>query len=133
MQTQVEPLIGVGATLANGVIPLLGVQVGGPVAEHLEVRGTLESVFFITDIGLDLLYTFPVFGVLLEGYIGGGPDLIPLFINSSELWTAVHATAGLEYLTGSVGIYGKLQPLLPLFGVGAPVFVKARAGVNFYF
>ena len=125
--------VGVGAALTNGVIPLFGIQVGGPVAEQLEVRGTLDSVFFVTDLGLDLLYTFPVSGTTLEGYIGGGPDVIPLFINSSELWLAVHATAGLEYLTGSVGIYGELQPLLPFFGVGATVFIKTRAGVNFYF
>jgi len=132
--TQAQSYFGVGASVVNLFIPLPSVQVGGPVAERVELRITLDSVLVINDLGLDVLYTFPIPDAPLKGYVGGGPDVVWVLIAGGRPFLAAHATAGLEYLTDNLGIYGELQPLLPVLGTeGTPVFLKLRAGVNFYF
>lgn len=53
--------VGFGVSYATftGVIPNYpapSLQVGGPVSDALELRGTLESLLVVSNIGLDLLY-----------------------------------------------------------------------------
>ena len=125
--------LGFGATLAN-TSPLPSVQVGGPVAQNVELRGTLDSLGIISVFGVDALYKFPVSGASLGGYVGGGPDAVLAFIGGDNFILGLHATVGLEYFTSSLGIYGELQPLIPVSGFNrAPVLGKLRVGVNFYF
>lgn len=129
-----ESYFGVGAALGNLVIPLLSVQAGGPVVENVEVRGTLDSVLFVNDLGLDVLYTFAISDGPLEGYVGGGPDLVWIFVGNGGPFLTAHATAGLEYLTGNLGVYGEAQALLPVSVLNAALVPgKLRFGVNFYF
>lgn len=116
----------------DGAVPLLGLQLGGPVTERLELRGTLDTLLIASNIGADLLYPFAV-SEDVRGYIGGGADFIYLVIPELAYGSSfgLHATAGLEYLTGAVGFYGEVQPYILL---SSPIrALKARAGVNFYF
>ena len=109
-------------------------ELGGPVAQSVKLRGTLDSLGIISVFGIDALYKFLVSGASLGGYIGSGPDAGLAFIGGDNLILGLHATAGLEYFTGELGIYDELQPLIPILGFNsAPVLGKLRAGVNFYF
>ena len=128
-----ESYVGVGATLADFWFPMPSVQVGGPVAQ-MEVRGTLSSILSFNDFGLDILYRFPISDAPLAGYVGGGPNAGLVFFGGGDLILGLRATAGLEYFTGNIGIYGELQPVIPISGFnGVPVFGSLRTGVNFYF
>ena len=138
--TQAQTYLGIGATLVDFSLPLPNVQIGGKVAQNVEVRGTLDSTLAFNVLGLDALYPFAVSGTPLEVYVGGGPDLVWIF-SGGEPFLGVHVTVGLEYLLGvdvsgigNLGLYGELQPLFPLLGTeGLTSLVKARAGVNFCF
>ncbi len=117
---------------ADGVVPLLGLHVGGPVTETLELRGSLDTLLFISNLGADLLYPFKV-SPTLKGYAGGGADFVYIFIPGLAAGStfALHATAGLEARTGTLGFYGEVQPYVLL---SAPIrAVKARLGVNVHF
>jgi hypothetical protein len=74
--------VGIGGSVitasADGIFPLLGLQVGGPVAETLELCGTLDTLLFLSTLGADLLYPFAVLPTL-EGCAGGGADFAFLF------------------------------------------------------
>lgn len=107
-------------------------QAGGPVAETLELRGTLDTVLLLSILGADLLYPFAV-SPTLEGYAGGGADFAYLFVSglAAAGTLMLHATAGLEVRSGGLGIYGEVQPYTLL---SAPILaLKARFGVNVYF
>lgn len=126
---------GVGVSLltnfSDGAVPLLSLQFGSQVAENLELRGTLDTLLIASNVGADLLYPFSV-SEDVQGYAGGGVDFIYLFIPGVAGGSSfgLHATAGLEYLTGTVGLYGEVQPYALL---SAPILaLKARFGVNFY-
>ena len=131
-----ESYFGVGGTVvtnfAGGAAPLLGLQLGGPVADDLELRGTLDTLIFLSNLGLELLYTFEV-SPDVKGYAGGGGDFVYLFLPDllSEGGFALHGTAGLELRTGTVGFYGEVQPYTLV--VAPTLALKARTGVNFYF
>ncbi len=131
-----ESYFGVGGTVVtnftDGAAPLLGLQLGGSVAEALKLRGTLDTLIFFSNLGLELLYTFEV-SPDLKGYAGGGGDFVYIFLPGLAEGSAfaLHGTVGLELRTGTVGFYGEVQPYALL---GAPIVaLKARFGVNFYF
>ncbi len=111
-------------------LPLFGLQLGGPVANNLELRGTVDTIVLLSLAQVDLLYS-EGFSDGLRGYIGGGPDVtfVDLFRYPSA---AVHGTAGLEYRTGSVGFFAEVQPIVFLLDLQNPLF-KLGAGVNFHF
>jgi hypothetical protein len=73
--------VGIGGSVitasADGIFPLLGLQVGRPVAETLELRGTLDTLLFLSTLSADL-YPFAV-SPTLEGCAGGGADFAFLF------------------------------------------------------
>ncbi|CAA9583911.1 MAG: hypothetical protein AVDCRST_MAG86-3491 [uncultured Truepera sp.] len=131
-----ESYFGVGASVltnfTDGAAPLLNLQFGGPVADTLELRGTVDTLLFLSNLGADLLYAFDV-SPEVEGYAGGGVDFAYIFIPGLAAGSAfaLHGTAGLEYRTGAVGLYGEVQP----YGLlSAPILaLKARVGINFYF
>jgi len=128
--------VGFGASVltnfSDGAAPLLSLQVGGPVTETLELRGTLDTLLFLSNFGADLLYAFSL-SPEIEGYAGGGADFAYIFIPglAAASTFALHATAGLEYRPGRVGLYGEVQPYAL---TSAPIVaLKARFGVNFHF
>lgn len=97
------------------------------------MRALLDSIVLSNSLGLDLLYTVALPGRPLEVYAGGGAGIVWVPIVGTP-FVAVHATAGLEYLTGRLGSYGEVQPLLPVIGTeGGPVLIKLRSGLNTYF
>ena len=111
-------------------LPLFGLQYGGPVANNLELRGTLDTIYLFSFAQADLLYSVG-FSDDLRGYLGGGPGVI--FVGLFEVPDAeVHGTAGLEYRTGSVGFFAEAQPIFPLPDLQYPLF-KLGAGINFRF
>lgn len=131
-----ERYFGVGASVltnfVDGVFPLLSLQLGGSVADKLELRGTLETLLLISNAGVDLLYTFPV-AEEVRGYAGGGADLFFIVLPgvTADLAPGAHGTVGLEYPTGNVRFYSEIQLYL-LLALPVPI-PKFRAGVNFYF
>ncbi len=54
--------------------PLPSIQVGGPISETLELRGTLESIAIISNLGLDLLYPVMLEDADARFYLGGGAN-----------------------------------------------------------
>lgn len=120
--------------------PLFGVQVGVPLGARLELRGAFETVVLGSSLSADLLYRVGHFGPL-EGYVGAGPEVLfsptltVLPSQSTPLGTpnaGLHATAGLELRTGSVGFFGEVQPILTLEPVRLG-YTKVRSGINVHF
>lgn len=111
---------------------LLGLQLGGPVAAGLELRGTLDTVLIASNIGADLLYPFAI-SADTRGYAGGGADFFHFVFSDPEYGNTfgLHGTAGLEFYNGNTGLYSEVQPYLLL---DRTLFaIKVRAGVNVYF
>lgn len=111
---------------------LLGLQLSGPVAASLELRGTLDTVLIASNIGVDLLYPFAM-SVDTRAYAGGGADFFHFVFPDPEYGNAfgLHGTAGLEFYNGNTGLYSEVQPYLLL---DRTLFaIKVRAGVNVYF
>jgi hypothetical protein len=137
-----DTFVGGGVTLLTDftfAAPVVGVQVGGSVADNLYLRGTLDTLLFLAYfVGGDVLYTFPLQEADATVYVGGGPDvLFVLFPTSVGVLSGaafgVHATAGAEFDAGEVGIYLEGQPGF-FFGDGGALFLaRVRAGVNFHF
>lgn len=122
-------------TSSSGVFPFADLQVGGPVAENVEIRLSGLPLVVVNLVQLDSLYT-QGFAEALRGYAGGGADVLlsndPL---PSGLTFGVHATAGVEYRTGSlIGLFAEVQPI---FNLSEPederLFAKLAVGVNFHF
>ena len=113
---------------------LAGLQLGGPVAYGLELRGSLDTALIASDIGVDLLYPFAV-SADTRGYAGGGAHFLHLVFATPDSYGntfGLHGTAGLEYRTGdTTGLYSEVRPYL-LLG-DTLIAVKVRAGVNLYF
>lgn len=133
---------GVGADLFIGggfAVPLPSFQLGTEIAPHFELRGSLVTIFLISILGVDALYTYSTPDSALRYYVGGGPDLVLLFNigdpNSGPFpfLFAAHATAGLEYRHNElIGLYAEGQPFL-IFGGDLTPGVRLRSGVNFHF
>lgn len=127
---------GFGVTLVTNFSdispPLPSLQLGGFVSDTVVVRGVLESLILVTLLGVDVLYVTPLPDSDARGYVGGGADVgvaIVPFLGTGAIF-GVHGTAGIEWLTGQLGIFAETQPAL-YFGGG--LWVKLRAGVNVYF
>ncbi len=121
---------GVGAVLIGDELslgaPLLSLQYGTFLAEALELRGRLDTVLYIFDVGIDLLYTQNVADAL-RLYGGGGVNYLG-FIGPGAA-PSVHLTAGLEYRAATLGTFADVQAGLSSFGFSPTL----RAGLNFYF
>jgi hypothetical protein len=122
--------LGVGAALIGDELsfglPLLSFQYGTFLSKSLELRGRVDTILFVTDIGVDLLYTQSLVDNV-RGYVGGGVNLLTILGPGAA--AAVHLAAGLEYRTASVGAFGDVQAGYSSFGFSPTL----RAGVNFYF
>lgn len=130
---------------SSGVTPFAEVQVGGPMADHVELRLSGVPLVIANFLQIDLLYTQGL-SEALRGYVGAGADVLPFSFPRAGLGSAVHATAGVEYGLGSgIGLFAEAQPTFVLnapdtdfadfFGnAGSATFFATLAlGVNVHF
>jgi hypothetical protein len=109
----------------NFVAPGVGLQVGGEVSESVAIRATLDSYFgTVFAIGTDVLYLYNLPDTPdATVYAGGGLDYVVL--SGLGALPLAHGTVGLEYRTGSVGVFGELRLYIYV--------PNLRAGVNIHF
>ena len=112
----------------NFVAPGVGLQVGGEVSESVAIRGTFDSYFSdfgtVFTIGTDVLYLYNLPDTPdATVYAGGGLDYVVL--SGLGALPLAHGTVGLEYRTGSVGVFGELRLYIYV--------PNLRAGVNIHF
>lgn len=115
--------------VATGLVPFLGVQVGVRALEPLELRVAYEVSIGLTYAHADLLYSQPL-GDGLRGYAGVGPDYYEDGWNGARGY-GVHATAGFEVRTGTVGFFAEAQPIYGI-DLGA-LRLRSSLGVNLHF
>lgn len=134
-----------GIASSSGVAPFGAVQLGGPIAENVELRLSGLTIILATVFQLDLLYTQPLTETL-RGYAGGGGNVFLAAFAEDGVALAVHATAGVEADVGSgFGLFAEVQPTyvlnapdeaaaLLLGNEGAATFFGAlTVGVNVHF
>lgn len=110
-------------------IPYLGLQFGVRVTGPLEVRAAFDTLLLASSAHADLLYIQPLGGGA-RGYLGAGPDLYTNAFNT-EMNYGAHATAGIEYRTGIVGLFAEAQPIYAFSA--AALRARLGLGVNFHF
>ena len=107
-------------------LPFLGIQ-AGILFTSFELRLTADTFLFASAAHADVLYT-QWFSSDVRGYVGGGFDTYSnVFVGESN--PGVHATAGIEYRTGSVGLFVEGQPIYAL----NPSAVRGRVGLGINF
>lgn len=124
-----------GIISSSGAAPFAELQVGGPVADHVELRVSGLPLVLVNVLQADLLYTEQLTEAL-RGYAGGGADVL-LVAFTEGVSFAVHTTAGVESQLGSgIGLFAELQPIYllnaPYTGFGS-FFGKLATGVNVHF
>lgn len=124
-----------GVLSSSGVAPFAELQVGGPVAENVELRAAGLPLILINVLQLNLLYTWGL-SEAMRGYVGGGPDVLALAFTDGPAF-GVHATAGAEYRPGgALGLFAEVQPVYLVSGpyIGFDTFFgKLNLGVNLHF
>lgn len=131
-----ESFVGVGATnlsLTN-LFPVLSVQLGGPVAPNVEVRGVLETILIGNLLGADVNFV-PKLSDELSLAFGGGPHFtLVAAAGGGGAGFGAHAQGGVVYRPngGGVGIYGELRPTI-LYLASPTLDLQLRLGANFYF
>lgn len=124
-----------GIISSSGVFPFAELQVGGPVADNVELRVSVLPLVLANVLQVDLFYTKQL-SEALRGYTGGGADVLLVAFTEGPSF-AVHATAGAESQLGSgIGLFGEVQPIYivnaPYTGFGS-FFGKLALGINFHF
>ena len=134
---------GIGAAYSTdfGIVSTIGLfpsfQIGGPISDALELRGTAESIIATSNLGLELLY--PVLsGADARLYLGGGANARLFFYLPVSL--ELHLVLGGEYFFNNFSNSGADLSPLGLFGeariyslglfYGFPT-LEGRIGVNF--
>lgn len=116
-----------------GVVPLLGVQVGGPVLENLHLRAQFDTFLLASTLAADVLYRFDVGGGA-HLYLGGGLELFITTLLGFNAWPGAHGTLGFGYTPGNVGYVLEAQPFTRIAEAGIALdSVRFRAGANLYF
>ena len=131
---------GIGAAYSTdfGIVSNIGLfpsfQVGGPVSDALELRGTLETIVGTSNLGLELLYPVELKGTDAQLYLGGGAN--SRFFFYLPVRFELHLVLGGEYFFNSgadsspLGLFGEARIYsLGLF-YGSPT-LEGRVGVNF--
>ena len=132
-------------TSATGISPFAELQVGGPLADNVELRLSGLPLVVFNLLQVDLLYTEQI-SEALRGYAGGGADMLQNCLFTSGLAFAIHATAGVESQLGSgIGLFAEAQPTFVLnapdedvalfYGNAgsATFFVTLALGINLHF
>ena len=123
--TAQKTYVGLGLSLPIvfdvGVVALPGFQVGGEIAEHVELRGTLDTVIVANIIGLDVLYTDGIPDTNARWYAGGGMStLIVAFAQAGGIGFGLRTPIGAEFFITpeqNIGIFAEAQPNI-FFGGG---------------
>lgn len=105
--------------------PNPSLQIGGPLTETLEIRGTLESLLVVSDLGLEVLYPFAL-SPDIRLYAGGGIN-VPFFFFYPDGFV-VRSVFGGEYFLEPVGLFAEVR-LAWRLGGRVP-FPQGRLGVN---
>ena len=121
----------------GGMFPFAELQVGGPIADNVELRVSGLPLILINLLQVDLFYTQQL-AEALRGYAGGGADM--LLVALAEFGSpafALHATAGVESQLGSgIGLFAEVQPIFIVnaaYTESERFFGKLALGVNFHF
>ncbi len=130
--------VGFGVSYAtfSGLVPnypQLSLQVGGPISETLELRGTLESLLVSSNLGLDILYPLALSAPDARLYAGGGLNTRPYFYypNGFDL----RVVLGGEYFPATepeaetIGAFTEVRVYLRGLLAGLPT-LEGRAGIN---
>ena len=139
VQAQRGSYFGIGAaySTAFGIVSNIGLfpsfQVGGPISEALELRGTLESIVSTSNLGLDLLYPIGLKGTDARLYLGGGAN--SRFFFYLPVSFELHLVLGGEYFFNSgadlspLGLFGEARIYSSGLFYGFPT-LEGRVGVN---
>lgn len=131
--------VDVGGTFSplNVTLPLVGVQLGTPLVDNVELRGSFSTILAANFAEVDIFYTQPLTD-MLRGYSGVGVSYGGALLDT-YLFYSVHATVGVEQHLGSgIGLFGEVQPVFVLAGpfqsYGVEPFMwKLNAGINFHY
>lgn len=131
--------VGLGLSYATytGVMPnypMPSFQVGGPLEGGLELRGTLESLIIVSNIGFDVLYLTQLTqmnGWLYSG-LGGNVRFFALYPNGFDLRGVFGGEFPLETGTSPIHLFAEMRLYLRGLFAGFPTF-EGRAGINFPF
>jgi hypothetical protein len=106
--------------------PYPSLQVGGPLTATLEIRGTVESLLVVSDVGLEVLYPFAS-SPALRLYAGGGVN-VPFFFFYPNGFGARGVFGG-EYTLETAGLFAEVRLAWRLGG--RRPFPQGRLGINF--
>ncbi len=120
-------------TGVNTRYPLLSVQIGGPISEGLELRGTIESLVVASNLGLDVFYPLGLNTPDARLYVGGGVST--RFYVYYPYGFDLRSVFGGEYFVGSeisplpLGFFGEVRTYFRGLLMGFPT-VEGRVGLN---
>jgi hypothetical protein len=132
--------VGIGGSLLFmpdvGAFPLPSIQVGGEIADTVELRATLDSLIFASLIGVDALFTDSLPDTKARFYLGGGVTAFIFTLGQfSGSAFGLRTPLGLEFYTmpeQQFGIYAEALPML-FFARDTSFLATLRAGLNFHF
>lgn len=131
--------VGFGVSYASytGIVPnypMPSLQVGGPLERGLELRGTLESLLIVSNIGLDVLYPIELTAAdgWLYGGLGGNLRFFALYPSNFDLREVLGGEFPLAGETEPVNLFTEVRIYLRGLFAGFPT-LEGRAGINFPF
>ena len=139
VQAQRGSYFGIGATYttSSGVSParnvLPSIQVGGLISDSLELRGTLESLVIVSNLGLDVLYPVTLENAAARLYLGGGVS--SHFFAYLPMGFDLRLVLGGEYFFKAttspllIGLFGEARIYSSGLFYGSPT-LEGRVGVN---
>ena len=120
-----------------GTLPLVAVQVGTLVADHVELRANIDTLIVFAGLfGADILYTDTIADSNARWCAGGGINGLYVASQIGGVLFGLHAPAGAEFfidLEKRTGIFVEAQPIILFVGVESPFIFNLRTGVNFHF
>ncbi len=131
--------VGFGVSYATytGVVPnypLPSLQVGTELGDGLELRGTLESLLIVSNIGLDMLYRIDLESDSAWLYTGGGGNmrLYGPYPNGFDLRGVLGGEFPLESDGLPYSLFAEVRLYLRGLLFGFPT-LEGRAGINIPF
>lgn len=132
--------VGVGVALPimeYGTLPLIAIQVGTSVADHIELRASIDTlVVFAGFLEADVLYTDIIPDKNAQWYGGGGISSLYVASSVGGIGFGLHLSGGTEFFLmpeKQTGIFIEVQPTLLFAGNESLFSFNIRSGVNFHF
>lgn len=113
--------------------PQPSLQLGGPISETLELRGTLESLLVTGNLGLDILYPLALNTPDARLYVGGGINTRLYFYYPNGF--NLRGVLGGEYFLATepegepTGLFAEVRTYLRGLLAGLPT-LEGRVGIN---